>query len=1029
MMYGLLLFALLFGWSSWAHAQVIIQDGNVTLGQATTIQCVSGIECGLLGSTGTLTVTGGTGGGAPTDASYVTLGTNSVLTNERVLTSGTGIGITDGGAGLPVTIANTGVLSITGTANQIARDIATGAVTLSFPAAVIMPGSLTVTTRTGTPDKFVAFDTTGKLVAGATYVTPGTGTLTNLATTLPITGGPITTTGTIGINVFGASGGSHAIGAVPDPGAVLGTTKFLREDATWATPAGGGSGTVTNIATTSPIAGGPITSTGTLTCPTCVTSAAALTANQLILGGSGQAVSTIGSLGTTSTVLHGNAAGAPSFGPIVSADLNITATTCTNQFIRNLSSSAAGTCATVANTDLANSSITLNGTAVSLGGTRTLTLASSDFVNQGTTSTVLHGNAAGNPSFGKIVSADLNITATTCTNQFIRNLSTAAAGTCASVANADLANSATTVNGQTCTLGGTCTVPAVTNIATTAPITGGPITTTGTIGITDFVASGTSHARGAVPDPGLTAGTTKFLREDATWQVPPSTSGAPIGAQYWTGAADATLSAEQNLGALATGLVLNTAGTPSTYAGTSCANQFPRSLNASGAATCASVANADLVNTATTVNGVTCTLGSPCTVPVGVTSFSAGNLSPLFTTSVATAGTTPALSFTQATVLGNTIFANSGATTAVPTFTTMDLLLDRSYGTLRGNMLYRGDLGWASLPASTATTVLHSSATAGPSWGPVANADLVNASISIGGNVVALGSNLQLRMPPPCGRLTLTSGVPVTTTAVTSGTVYYTPDGCDTIVLWNGSTWLLVSFTEKSLSLAGLPGNTNYDVFGYVSGGTLALELTVWTNLTTRASAITNSAGLWVKASNPTRLLLGTISTVGTGTTEDSPGTSSSQFGGNRLVSNVYNRVSRRNGVYDTTSFWSYTSSAWRIANGATSPNNCIQWVSALSDQGFSASVRASVQLANNTGSNYAYVGVGLDGAGPSLWQAGAQNTLNSYVAWPIIAISEGYAGAGRHVVCWLEAGADSTSTFLGQYAATVSGMTLLVEN
>jgi len=45
----------------------------------------------------------------------------------------------------------------------------------------------------------------------------------------------------------------------------------------------------------------------------------------------------------------------------------------------------------------------------------------------------------------------------------------------------------------------------------------------GTLGATlyaDFVASGGSHAKGAVPDPGAAAGTTKFLREDATWQIP-----------------------------------------------------------------------------------------------------------------------------------------------------------------------------------------------------------------------------------------------------------------------------------------------------------------------------------------------------------------------------------------------------------------------------------------------------------------------------------------------------------------------------
>lgn len=50
---------------------------------------------------------GGGGGGAPTTASYVTLGTDATLTNERVLTAGANITITDGGAGGPVTIAAT----------------------------------------------------------------------------------------------------------------------------------------------------------------------------------------------------------------------------------------------------------------------------------------------------------------------------------------------------------------------------------------------------------------------------------------------------------------------------------------------------------------------------------------------------------------------------------------------------------------------------------------------------------------------------------------------------------------------------------------------------------------------------------------------------------------------------------------------------------------------------------------------------------------------------------------------------------
>ena len=68
--------------------------------------------------------------------------------------------------------------------------------------------------------------------------------------------------------------------------------------------------------------------------------------------------------------------------------------------------------------------------------------------------------------------------------------------------------------------------------------------------------------------------------------------GAPTSSQYWVGAADATLSAEKDLSALVTALVINTAGTPSAYAGATCTNQLVRVLSAVGAATCATVTSA-----------------------------------------------------------------------------------------------------------------------------------------------------------------------------------------------------------------------------------------------------------------------------------------------------------------------------------------------------------------------------------------------------------------------------------------------------
>lgn len=68
--------------------------------------------------------------------------------------------------------------------------------------------------------------------------------------------------------VMGASGASHAAGAVPDPGASAGTTRFLCEDGTFKNVAGASGGTVTSVALTMPsdfsVGGSPITGSGTL---------------------------------------------------------------------------------------------------------------------------------------------------------------------------------------------------------------------------------------------------------------------------------------------------------------------------------------------------------------------------------------------------------------------------------------------------------------------------------------------------------------------------------------------------------------------------------------------------------------------------------------------------------------------------------------------------------------------------------------------------------------------------------------------
>jgi hypothetical protein len=85
---------------SWQSPENLSADGIVDLFTGTPDGTL------FLRDDGTLALPSGGSGGAPTDASYVALGTNATLTNERVLTGTTNqIAITDNGAGGTVVLS------------------------------------------------------------------------------------------------------------------------------------------------------------------------------------------------------------------------------------------------------------------------------------------------------------------------------------------------------------------------------------------------------------------------------------------------------------------------------------------------------------------------------------------------------------------------------------------------------------------------------------------------------------------------------------------------------------------------------------------------------------------------------------------------------------------------------------------------------------------------------------------------------------------------------------------------------------
>lgn len=263
----------------------------------------------------------------------------------------------------------------------------------------------------------------------------------------------------------------------------------------------------------------------------------------------------------------------------------------------------------------------------------------------------------------------------------------------------------------------------------------------------------------------------------------------------------------------------------------------------------------------------------------------------------------------------------------------------------------------------------------------------------------------------PCqGRLTLTTGTPITTTDVTAATtLYFTPFNGNQVALYNGAAWVNYSFTERSLSLSGLAANSNYDLFLYDNAGTLTLEALAWTNNTTRATALALQDGIYVKSGALTRRYLGTMRTTNTvGQTEDSQT--------KRLIWNAYNRVPRKLKITDSTDSWTYSSTTYRPWNNSTT--NRVELILGLNEM----PVRLSFISFANMASSKPYLGIGLDSTsvnsgdvGTSAYApSGAQNTSVS-------AHYLGYVGIGYHYLQLLEATNGVSTTFLGDDASANS--------
>jgi len=147
---------------------------------------------------------------------------------------------------------------------------------------------------------------------------------------------------------------------------------------------------------------------------------------------------------------------------------------------------------------------------------------------------------------------------------------------------------------------------------------------------------------------------------------------------------------------------------------------------------------------------------------------------------------------------------------------------------------------------------------------------LANVSITTGGVITVTdvrsylpGQGFNENASICQGRLTLTSGLPVTTADVVNATtILFTPYKGNLISLYNGK-WFTYEFLETPISISGLVANTMHDIFAYNNFGVMALELVAWNSPATfTVTSITNASPRVVSTTDTTGLALGDLATI-----------------------------------------------------------------------------------------------------------------------------------------------------------------------
>jgi hypothetical protein len=160
-------------------------------------------------------------------------------------------------------------------------------------------------------------------------------------------------------------------------------------------------------------------------------------------------------------------------------------------------------------------------------------------------------------------------------------------------------------------------------------------------------------------------------------------------------------------------------------------------------------------------------------------------------------------------------------------------------------------------------------------------------------------------------------------------------------MIYTGTGWYMHALTELSIAVPSTTA-TPFDIFIDYNAGTPVLKVTDWTNVTTRATALTTQDGILVQTGNTDWKYLGTGRTTSvSGQCEDSRAT--------RFLWNYYNKITREARYsIGTVRNWTYaTVKTWRQANADATAK--VEIVCGVLEDSIYLSLVSSCTVANGT--------------------------------------------------------------------------------